>query len=193
MLPFGRGLKFLWGSLARLFLCLLNDQQFLKAQQMELGMERIWSGDTATFGCWVLPLLTAVPGTSRGKRKEGCCYLPAFVCPTGQQRIKGEWEKQSNSCQQCTKLRREVTDGNSFDSKEPICYCSPLWAVETLCGKASETSCERQMWVWVAWEKMEERVALLVEGDITRRELSFCSALGKSQNRLVKSWSNSVI
>ena len=77
--------------------------------------------------------------------------------------------------------------------KEPICYCSPYELLEMMCGKASEPGCERQMWVWVAREKMEEIVALLVEEDITRTELSFCSALGKSQNKLVKSWSNSVI
>lgn len=41
--------------------------------------------------------------------------------------------------------------------------------------------------MWVTREKMEERVALLVEEDITRTELSFCSALGKSQNKLEKS------
>lgn len=162
------------GCLARLFLFLLE-----RLGVFESTADGACHGEYMKWGyshLWVLNATLAHSSSwyNQEKRQEGCCYLPTFVCRTGQQRIKGEQEKQSNSCQQCTKLRRERTDGNSFDARNPSATAPPYELLEILCGRASETGCEKQKWVWVAWEKMEERVALLVEG--TLREGSCPSA-----------------
>jgi len=69
----------------------------------------------------MLPSLTGIPGITKRKGKRD---LPTFVCPTGQQRIKGEQEKQSNSCQHHIKLGREITDGNSFEARNPSATAS---------------------------------------------------------------------
>lgn len=138
--------EFLWGCLLRLFSFLLG---WLGVS--ESAADGVWHGESVKWGYnhfWVLKVTVAYGSSwyNQGKRQEGCCYLTTFVCPTDQQRIKGEQEKQSNSCQHRTKLGRERTDGNSFDVRSPSATASPMsswrYYVEKLQRQPVNGKCE---------------------------------------------------